>query len=96
MPGKNPASATPSRKRTIAKLVEPVTIAVRAARIPQVIVIRASHTPGADLLQDHIAWYLEEETTPVEQADSEPKVPADISRSPRTVSAAKLTLIRSI
>ena len=44
MPGKNPASATPSRKRTIAKLVEPVTIAVRPARIPQVTMIRAIHT----------------------------------------------------
>jgi len=43
MPGKNPASAAPSRKRTIPKLVEPVTAAVRPARIPHVIMIRAIH-----------------------------------------------------
>jgi hypothetical protein len=44
MPGKKPASATPSKNRTMAKLVEPVTTAVRPARIPQLIMIRAIHT----------------------------------------------------
>jgi hypothetical protein len=43
MPGKNPASATPSRKRTTEKLVRPVTMAVNPARMPQVIMIRAIH-----------------------------------------------------
>ena len=41
MPGKKPASAAPSRKRTTAKLLEPTTNAVRPAKMPQVIMIRA-------------------------------------------------------
>jgi hypothetical protein len=41
MPGKNPASAAPSRKRTIRKLVVPVTKAVRPEMMPQVIMMRA-------------------------------------------------------
>ena len=41
IPGKNPASATPSRKRTAAKLVDPVTKAVAPAKRPQVIMMRA-------------------------------------------------------
>jgi len=44
MPGKNPASATPSRKRTMPKLVGPVTVAVMPASIPQVIMMRAIHS----------------------------------------------------
>ena len=44
MPGKKPASATPSRKRTTEKLVEPVTSAVRPAKMPQVIMMRAIHS----------------------------------------------------
>ena len=41
MPGKKPASAMPSRKRTTPKLVVPVTKAVAAAKMPQVIMMRA-------------------------------------------------------
>ena len=41
MPGKKPASAEPSRKRISAKLLVPVTTAVRAAKMPQVIMMRA-------------------------------------------------------
>ena len=41
MPGKKPASATPSRKRTMEKLVVPVTNAVAPAKMPQVIMMRA-------------------------------------------------------
>ncbi len=41
MPGKNPASATPRKKRTTAKLVEPVTKAVAPAMTPQLIMMRA-------------------------------------------------------
>ena len=44
MPGKKPASATPSRKRTMAKLVVPVTKAVAPAKMPQVIMMRAIHS----------------------------------------------------
>ena len=44
MPGKKPASATPSKKRTIAKLVEPVTMAVTPASMPHVIMMRAIHS----------------------------------------------------
>ncbi len=41
MPGKKPASAAPSRKRIVAKLVVPATTAVSAAKMPQVIMMRA-------------------------------------------------------
>ena len=41
MPGKNPASARPSRKRTVMKLQGPVHKAVAPERIPQVIMMRA-------------------------------------------------------
>jgi hypothetical protein len=41
MPGKNPASATPSRKRSVRKLVGPLMNAITAAAIPQVIMMRA-------------------------------------------------------
>ena len=44
MPGKKPASATPSRKRTTPKLVAPVTKAVAPAKMPQVIMMRAIHS----------------------------------------------------
>ncbi len=43
MPGKKPASAAPSRKRTTEKLVDPVTRAVSPAKMPQVTMIRAIH-----------------------------------------------------
>src|SRR4029077_15407092 len=43
MPGKNPASPTPSKKRTPAKLVAPVTKAVAQENRPQVIMMRAIH-----------------------------------------------------
>ena len=41
MPGKNPASATPSRKRRTRKLVGPDTVAIRPEMIPHVSMIRA-------------------------------------------------------
>jgi hypothetical protein len=41
MPGKNPASQTPRKKRIVAKLVEPVTKAVAPENNPQVIMMRA-------------------------------------------------------
>jgi hypothetical protein len=41
MPGKKPASATPMKKRTVAKLVEPVTNAVAPENSPHVIMMRA-------------------------------------------------------
>jgi hypothetical protein len=41
MPGKKPASATPSRKRMMRRLVEPVTNAVSAEMMPQVSMMRA-------------------------------------------------------
>src|SRR5712664_21091 len=59
------------------------------------------HDPGdpyssADLFQDHVARDLEDEIAPVKHSDAKPNVPADMPRSPRMVSPAKLTLIRSI
>jgi hypothetical protein len=41
MPGKKPASATPSRNRSTYQLVGPVTNAVAADTIPHVIMMRA-------------------------------------------------------
>ena len=41
MPGKKPASATPSRKRSAYQLCGPVTNAVAAEMMPQLIMIRA-------------------------------------------------------
>jgi hypothetical protein len=43
IPGKNPASLTPRKKRTAAKLVAPVTKAVAPENRPQVIMMRAIH-----------------------------------------------------
>ena len=44
MPGKNPASATPRKKRTTQSCVEPLTSAVTPAKIPHVIMMRAIHS----------------------------------------------------
>ena len=57
----------------MAKLVEPVTVAVRPARIPQDDHDAGDPQPRADLLHDHIAGHLEDEIAPVEGADGEPK-----------------------
>jgi hypothetical protein len=43
MPGKNPASATPSRKRSTRKLTGPLTVAIRPEMMPHVIMMRAIH-----------------------------------------------------
>jgi len=44
MPGKNPASANPSRKRTVRKLHGPVHSAVAPESSPQVTMMRAIHS----------------------------------------------------
>jgi hypothetical protein len=41
MPGKKPASATPSRKRSTRKLAGPVVVAIKPEMMPHVIMMRA-------------------------------------------------------
>ena len=51
MPGKKPASATPSRRRTILKLTTPVTSACAPETMPQVNMMRAIHLRAPNLLR---------------------------------------------
>jgi len=83
--GKESGLGDAEQERTIPKLVRTVTCS-QAARIPQVIMIRAIHILAPTFFQDYVARHLEEEIGPVEHADGEPKVPADMPRSPRMVS----------
>ncbi len=92
MPGKKPASAAPSRKRTTAKLVGAGRPRRSApAKMPQVIMMRAIHMPRADLFQHDVAGHLEDEVAPVECAGGETEMRwRTCRRSPRMVRPAKL------
>jgi hypothetical protein len=50
MPGKKPASARPSRRRTTLKLVSPTTKACAPDMMPQVNMIRAIQSRAPNLL----------------------------------------------
>src|SRR6202011_620917 len=69
-PGKNPASAAPSRKRTTVKVIVPVTRAVKPAMIPQLIMIRAIHSLAPTFSRITLG-HLEYEITPEERAGRE-------------------------
>src|SRR6185369_15838148 len=76
MPGKKPASATPSRKRSTKKLNSPLTVAISAEMMPQVTMMRAIQSAGAEFLQREIARHFENEI-----ADEEdPRVPGKDQR----------------
>lgn len=49
IPGKKPASATPSRKRSSTRVVALGTKAIAVATMPQVIMMRASHLRAPNL-----------------------------------------------
>src|SRR4051794_36796980 len=96
MPGKNPASATPSSARMIRKLVSPATNAMAAAISPQVTMIRASHLRAPTLTRiafDGVSHSIlgEEQDTGAEAEDRrrEPEVGVHLQRGEADIGAVE-------
>src|SRR6202023_1307607 len=73
MPGKKPASARPSENRRMKKLIGPWVNAKAPETRPQLIMMRPIQRRGPDLLEDQIAWYLENKITPEKGAGAKPE-----------------------